>query len=97
MFDEKQKICESIPLCIKRGPYIKYQKFPETVEKVMLILKNYEKGDIQKLVQKTGFKERTMYNWLENIKKNPNFSLLSIQIRENARIFTEDEEDAIAH
>ncbi|KAK8875912.1 hypothetical protein M9Y10_006089 [Tritrichomonas musculus] len=97
MFDEKQKIFESILLCIKRGPYIKYQKFPETVEKVMLILKNYEKGDIQKLVQKTGFKERTMYNWLENIKKNPNFSPLSIQIRENARIFTEDEEDAIAH
>lgn len=58
MFDEKQKIFESIPLCIKRGPYIKYQKFPEIVEKV--ILKNYEKGDIQKLVQKTGFKERTM-------------------------------------
>ena len=30
-------------------------------------------------------------------KKNPNFSPLSIQIRQNARIFTEDEEDAIAH
>ena len=39
----------------------------------MLILKNYEKGDIQKLVQKTGFKERTMYNWLENIKKKSKF------------------------
>lgn len=42
----------------------------------MLILKNYEKGDIQKLVQKTGFKERTMYNWLENIKKKIQISVL---------------------
>ena len=53
----KQEIFDSIPICIKRGPYIEYKKFPDTVEKVLFILRNYEAGDIDKITKKMALKE----------------------------------------
>lgn len=78
----KQDIFDSISICIKRGPYIDYSKHPETVEKVLFILRNYE--------------ERTMYDWLKRIRINNSYNPLDKQIRPNARIFSEEEEDLIA-
>lgn len=92
----KEEMLNSLPICIKRGPYIDYKKFPETVEMVLKILQNYEKGDIAKIVKKTGFKQRTMYDWLDRIKVDPNYSPLDKQVRPNARTFSEEEEDMIA-
>lgn len=92
----KQELLDSLSICIKRGPYIDYKKFPETVEVVLTVLRNYEKGDIAKIVKKTGFKERTMYDWLSRIKANSDYNPLDKQVRENSRIFIEEQEDVIA-
>ena len=92
----KEEIFDSISICIKRGPYIEYKKFPETVEKVLAILRNYEEGDIDKITKKTGFKRRTMYDWLKRIRDDQSYSPLDKRERPNSRIFTEEEEDIIA-
>lgn len=94
--EDRTKLLESLSLCIKRGPYIKYKNFPETVEKVIKILKMGQKGDVAIICQKTGFKERTVYNWLKKIKENSNYNPISKQTRPKAQIFTEEQEDEIA-
>ena len=93
---EKNELFESIPQCIKRGPYISYKNYPDAVDKILKIFSNYIEGDVAKIAKKTGFKERTLYKWLANYRLNPEYNPLSKQIRNKARIFTEDEEDAIA-
>lgn len=59
-------------------------------------MKKEQKGDVAIICEKTGFKERTFYNWQKKIKENPNFNLISKQIRPNTRIFTKQQEDEIA-
>ena len=88
----KQEIFDSIPICIKRGPYIEYKKFPDTVDKVLFILRNYEAGDIDKITKKTGFKRRTMYDWLSRIKEDQTYNPLDKHERPISRIFTEEED-----
>lgn len=90
-------LLNSLPQCIKRGPYINYSKYPETVTKVIQILKDGIPGDVDKIVSKTGFKRRTLYNWNKMLKEHPNFNPIVKQIRIKSRIFTEEEEDSIAN
>ena len=90
-------LLNSLPQCIKRGPYINYSKYPETVTKVIQILKDGIPGDVDKIVSKTGFKRRTLYNWNKMLKLHPNFNPIVKQIRIKSRIFTEEEEDSIAN
>lgn len=90
-------VINSLPMCIKRGPYIDYYKYPETVSKVIKILKNDALGDVDLIVEKTGFKCRTMFNWRKAFRNNPLFNPLHAQLREKSRIFTDYEEDIIAH
>lgn len=89
-------LINSLPMCIKRGPYINYKKYPETVAKVIQILKDDAPGDVDIIVEKTGFKRRTLYNWRKTLKYNPSFNPLGVKVRPNSRIFTEEEEDSIA-
>ena len=62
----------------------------------MFILRNYEAGDIDKITKKTGFKRRTMYDWLSRIKEDQTYNPLDKHERPISRIFTEEEEDIIA-
>ena len=91
-----QDLLSDLPLCIKRGPYIKYKNFPETVNKVMKILKSFVNADIKEICIRTGFKERTMYNWKKRLFKDRNYDPLEKQKRISSRIFTEEEEYGIA-
>lgn len=91
-----QDLLSDLPLCIKRGPYIKYKNFPETVNKVMNILKSFANADIKEICIRTGFKERAMYNWKKRLFKDRNYDPLEKQKRISSRIFTEEEEDGIA-
>ena len=93
---ESRQLLNSLPLCIKRGPYIDYKKYSTTVAKVVQILRDGVPGDVDIIVAKTGFKRRTMYNWRKQLKSNPNFNPLAVQVRLISRIFNEDEEDSIA-
>ena len=92
-----QSLLSTLPLCIKRGPYIKYKNYPETVEKVMKIFRTFINANVDEIALMTGFKRRTLYNWRMKLRENRDFNPLDIQIRESRRIFTEAEEDAIAN
>ena len=96
MNDSYQEFLSTLPLCVKRGPCIKYQNYPQTVEKVMKIFRTYMNANVSKIASKTGFKERTLFNWKKKLFQNHDFNPLEKQKRENRRIFTEKEEDAIA-
>lgn len=67
--DRRADFLESLSLCIKRRPYIKYKNYPETVEKVVQLLKLYDKGYVAIICEKTGFKERIVYKLLEKLNK----------------------------
>ena len=84
-----------LPRVVKRHPYIDYRKYPKVVEKVLPLLKNYKRGDIQSISSHTGFKIRTLYDWADAIKKDPSFSPLNPKYGHHKRIFTDEEEDAI--
>lgn len=68
--DNYQELLSSLPLCIKRGPYIKYKQFHDTIQKIMMILKTNVKAEISIISLKTGFKLRTLYNWKERLLKD---------------------------
>ena len=85
-----------LPKAVKRHPYIDYKKYPHVVEKVLEILKHHRRGDIQKISKHTQFKIRTLYNWAEEIKKDPSFNPLNKKCGNHRRIFTDEEEDAIS-
>ena len=87
---------ESLPNCVKRGPYIDYSQYPDVVNKIIQILKLNRRGDVPKIAKKTNFKERTLYQWKEELRKNPDFSPLRSQCGQHRRIFTDDEENSIA-
>ena len=59
----------NLPQVVKRHPYIDYRKYPEVVKKVIALLKDYKRGDIQKISRHTGFKVRTLYEWANALKK----------------------------
>lgn len=80
-----QNLLYSLPLCFKRGPYLKYKKFPETVDKVIILLRNYANHDMNEIAQKTGFKLRTLYDWKAKLKKDSNYNPLNPQVRLTAR------------
>lgn len=82
-------------MCKKRSLY-KYKNFPDTVQKVMNILKTFANVDIKQICIRTGFKERTIYNWKKKLLTDHNFNPLDKQKRIKSRIFTEEEEDSIA-
>ncbi len=84
-----------LPRVVKRHPYIHYEKYPEVVSRIITILKNHRRGDIQKISQHTKFKVRTLYNWAAELKKNPSFNPLEKKLGKHKRIFTDEEEDAI--
>lgn len=46
-----QDLLYSLPLCVKREPYVKYKKFPETVDKVIILLRNYANPDMKEIAQ----------------------------------------------
>ena len=94
--DNYQELVSSLPLCIKRGPYIKYKQYPDTVQKVMKILKTNINAELSIIALKTGFKLRTLYNWKEKLLKDREYDPLAKQKRMNSRIFSEIEEDGIA-
>ena len=94
--DRRAELLDSLSVCIKRGPYIKYKNYPETVEKVVEILKLYNKGDVAIICERTGFKERTVFHWLEKINADPNFNPIEKQKRPKSQIFSEEQEDQIA-
>lgn len=52
-------LLSTLPLCFKRWPYIKYKNYPETVEKV----KHIYIENVSGIAFKSGFKEKTLYNW----------------------------------
>ena len=85
----------NLPRVVKRHPYIDYRKFPEVVKKVIPLLKDYKRGDIQQISAHTGFKVRTLYNWADALRKDPNFNPLVTKCGQHLRIFTDKEEDAI--
>lgn len=85
----------NLPRVVKRHPYIDYKKYPEVVKKVIPLLKDYKRGEIQKISQHTGFKVRTLYDWANALKKDPNFDPLVTKCGQHLRIFTDEEEDAI--
>ncbi|KAK8860294.1 hypothetical protein M9Y10_011958 [Tritrichomonas musculus] len=58
-------------------------------------LKMKNPGDVVIICQKTGFKERTVYNWLAKLNQDPNFNLIAKQ-KKKIQIFTEEQEDEIA-
>ena len=86
----------SLPVMVKRHPYIKYSQYPEVVKKVMEILKFQRRGDIPKISAHTHFKIRMLYNWANELKKDPTFNPLNKKCGQHCRIFTDSEEDAIA-
>lgn len=86
---------DSLPRVVKRHPYIDYHKYPEVVAKVIPLLKDFKRGDIQKISAHTGFKVRTLYNWADALKKDPQFDPLQKKCGQHHRIFTDEEEDAI--
>lgn len=94
--DLRTSLIQSLSLCIKRGPYIHYKKYPDVEEKVISLLKMNNRGDVPMIAQKTGFKERTLYNWLAKLRNDPNFSPLDEQRRPGLQIFTDEQEDSIA-
>ena len=82
--------------CVKRGPYINYANYPDVVARVLTILKANRRGDVQKISESTKFKIRTLYEWRDALKENPNFNPLEKKTNQDKRIFTDEEEDAIS-
>ena len=48
-------------------------------------LKMKNPGDVVIICQKTGFKERTVYNWLAKLNQDPNFNLIAKQKKKKFR------------
>ena len=59
------------------------------------MLKDYKRGDIQQTSAHTGFKVRTLHDWADALRKDPNFNPLVTKCGQHLRIFTDEEEDAI--
>ena len=68
---------------------------PEIVKRVVDILKLHRRGDIPNISKHTKFKVKTLYEWSDRLKKDPNYSPLSQQYGKHRRIFTDEEEDNI--
>ncbi len=91
-----QGLINSLQCCIKRGSYISYKDFPEQVAQILDILKRDEKGSIDAICKKTGFKRSTLYGWKARLSQDPNFNPLDKKTNQNKRIFSDIEEDSMA-
>lgn len=89
-------LISSLPKMVKRHPYIKYSKYPKVVSQVLQILKSNQRGIIPLIAKHTHFKLRTLYNWADALRKDPNFNPLNKKCGNQHRIFTDEEEDAIS-
>ena len=91
-----QDLINNLKRCVKRGSYISYKDYPDQVSQIVEILKRDEKGSIDSICEKTGFKRTTLYDWKSRLKKDPNYNPLDKKTNQNKRIFTDLEENNIA-
>ena len=88
-FSDRDYFCR--PLYVRKKP----EYLLHLVHNVIELLKNPKRGDIQKISAHTHFKIRTLYNWANALKQDPNFDPLKTKCGQHHRIFTDKEEDAI--
>ena len=85
-----------LPKLIKRQPYNKYEKFRDQIPAVLERLINAKRGELQIIQEETGIPYPTLARWHQQLMKNTRFNPLQRKWGQQHKIFTDEEEDAIA-
>ena len=85
-----------LPLLFKRGPYHDYSKVKDKIPDVLNRLKKTTRGDLAKVSKETGIPYSTISRWHYGLMHDVHFNPLAKKWGHHKRIFSDEEEDAIA-
>ena len=85
-----------LPKLVKRQSYNDYSKFAEQIPMVLNRLKNTKRGDLVQVAKETGIPYSTISRWHQELGKNIHFNPINRKWGTHRRIFSDEEEDAIA-
>ena len=85
-----------LPLLFKRRPYHDYSKVEDQIPAVLQRLRVTTRGDLAKVSKETGIPYSTISRWHYGLMHDVHFNPLAKKWGQHKRIFTDEEEDAIA-
>ena len=89
-------MANTLPKIFKRKRYFDYETVKEHVPAILNRLSNTFRGSIMSIHAETGIPYSTLSRWHRELMKNPSYNPLKKKYGQHKRIFTDEEEDAIA-
>lgn len=87
---------EPLPKLFIKAPYHDYMQYFETIPRIIERLKQHRYGDISKISKETNIPTSNLSRWRQELLKNPDYTPLIKKVGLHNRVFTDDEENAIA-